>query len=271
MYTVNVDGSGLRPLTAGLTVALSPDGTKLAVVRAYRGTMKVFVETRAGKGWHSRLLFPNDRRHELGVSWAPDGRRLAVMRAREEVPHGARAIDLARSPSDIWVVAADGSGARKLPGGSRPNLHSFGPSWSPDGTLIAFTGVPVEVMRQFRGVHVGDNVFVMRADGTRLTPITNAAKNESNLVWHQPWSPDSQRLVFMQRRRGLAVMGADGGARKQLRGDPDAIFPIWSPDGTQIAFTRHGRDGVPHIYTMPVRGGKAIHVTIGVAIQWPAR
>ena len=39
--------------------------------------------------------------------------------------------------NDLWVAGADGSGVRRLT--SHPGVES-GPRFSPDGTLVAFTG-----------------------------------------------------------------------------------------------------------------------------------
>ena len=37
--------------------------------------------------------------------------------------------------------------------------------------------------------------------------------------------------------------------------------PQWSPDGKWIAFTKSGRDLLPHVYIMPAAGGEAKRVT----------
>src|SRR5439155_23084243 len=56
------------------------------------------------------------------------------------------------------------------------------------------------------------------------------------------WSPDRKEIVFAVTRpaaqRGIWVLGADGGQRRQLTSGADGD-PSWSPDGSEIAFDRY--------------------------------
>src|SRR3989442_1750383 len=79
-------------------------------------------------------------------------------------------------------------------------------------------------------------VYVMNADGSHQTNLTNNA-----VLDEQPaWSPDGTKIAFRTDRDGnseVYVMNADGShpvnLTKNAANDQD---PAWSPDGTKIAF-----------------------------------
>lgn len=67
----------------------------------------------------------------------------------------------------------------------------------------------------------------------------------------------------------IYVMNADGTERVQLTTDPAADFdPVWSPDGTKIAFRSHRDDGNEEIYVMDVDGSNQINLTNDPEGDW---
>jgi Tol biopolymer transport system component len=74
---------------------------------------------------------------------------------------------------------ADGSGQTALTNSSADETW---PSWSPDGTKIAFEGV------------IDDgNIYIMNAvDGSDQTRLTDSPGNDSN----PSWSPDGTKIAF---------------------------------------------------------------------------
>ena len=123
------------------------------------------------------------------------------------------------------------------------------PSWSPDGNLIAFSGL----VGGFNDLFVYD----LRADSLRR--LTNDAFAELDPAW----SPDSRRLAFSTDRFSttldsidagnlrLAIMDVDTGAVREAGGFPGAknISPQWSPDG-QAIFFMSDHQGITNIYRM---------------------
>ena len=98
----------------------------------------------------------------------------------------------------------------------------------PDGTKIAFTS------RRDGNLEI----YVMNADGTAQTRLTNNAASDFNPVW----SPDSSKIAFVTSRHGgvnleIYVMNANGTEQTRLT-NHWAIdsSPDWSGDG-KIAFT----------------------------------
>src|SRR2546430_1767260 len=128
----------------------------------------------------------------------------------------------------IAVAYADGSNTVTLARGT-------GPSWSPDGTKIAFAAIDYYCDYYYYDCYyypVG--LAVMSADGSGLVFLTNEASDA------QPtWSPDGTRIAFISSRNGRSgVYVLNAGVPTLLTNIPRAVSkPAWSPDGTRLAFT----------------------------------
>ena len=102
-----------------------------------------------------------------------------------------------------------------------PRCCNFTPTWSRDGTRLAW-------------IYHGD-LWTIYADGTRDQQLAGGASSPS-------WSADDTRLVFehteAHEQHGVYRIDATGGGLKRLA---SGTSPAWSPDGTRIAFVR-GKD-----------------------------
>jgi len=130
------------------------------------------------------------------------------------------------SDRGIYLVNNDGGGLVRLTVGGYP-------SFSPDGTRIAFT-----TSRRGETWRPGQ-VYVMDVDGTGVSTLTDQARALGGLAW----SPDGTRIAFVGTRYrggesedGLIIVNSGGGTA-QLVGEIPAqwnVIPSWSPDGGRI-------------------------------------
>ena len=139
--------------------------------------------------------------------------------------------------------------------------NGMSPSWSPDGSQIAFLSNRAE----------GWDLYVMPCDGGDAVRLTSGATADD-----PAWSPDG-RWIAVERRQQIEAVSPGGAQREVLVGDPrhparhptwsptmelayvreqdlyvrsaegeerlllrDAAQPHWSPDGGAIAFVRSG-------------------------------
>jgi tricorn protease len=129
---------------------------------------------------------------------------------------------------DLWSVSRDGGEAKRLTAGV--GVETF-PYFSPDGTMIAFTG-------EYDG---NKDVYVVPATGGVPRRLTYHPADESV----EGWTPDGKKILFrswgssfMHYEDQLYTISVEGGLPTQLPlpiGE-DASF---SPDGTHLAYVPH--------------------------------
>jgi Tol biopolymer transport system component len=243
LWTMNGDGSHIgrflveasdRPLAS----AWSPNGAKVAFYR--NGSLWIVNANRSGAreltsadfsgaapSWSRRGRVAFDRAGSIWVispksgkeirigpgsqpSWSPDGRKLLFV-----------AVPKDSADNDIFVIRANGHGKKQLT--KTPNANETQPAWSPGGRLIAFSG--------------NKGIYVMKSNATRVRIIAAKGLQPS-------WAKGASGLVYTRqtaRWSGFILRTDLSGkhTRWLLRPRVDAS-PTWSPDGSQLAFTRGG-------------------------------
>lgn len=129
------------------------------------------------------------------------------------------------SVSPLWVVSSDGTGLAQL---TADGANDMRPTWSPDGSRIAFVS----------DRDGNAEIYVMNADGTGQTNITNDATTDDNPAW----SPDGNTILFTSSRDSLgsgqseiySMSPSGASVVPQLVG----YNPEWSPTGSHFLFER---------------------------------
>ena len=150
------------------------------------------------------------------------------------------------------------------PDGKNPHALTDGPedidpTWSPDGSMIAFASARTG-QRQ---------LYVMDKDGSEIRQMTNLPE----MGGRSTWSPDATKLAFYAGPDGnhnIYVINVDGTGLVQLTNGGDNLGPTWSLDGNWIAFTSF-RDGNNEIYIMHPDGTGATRLTNNPTSDWQPR
>ena len=189
---------------------------------------------------------------------SPDGKWVAF---RERVA------DFFNDFSDLYVVAADGSGLSRVSGGAGlSNGFVIDFAWAPDSSRIAFVYAPSDTpgaTTQLLTVIAGGDFSAQQSVSGPLAP--GATVNDFE------WSPDSSRLAY-RVAESLFTATPEGKERVEVS-DPLVIQQIttfaWAPDGSRIAYLANelstilpdGSDRTPVNGILPI--GRSV-----VGFQW---
>jgi Tol biopolymer transport system component len=273
LYTVEPDGSGARRLVGEqgflfrTIVDWSPDGSRVA----FPWPSGIRVMNADGSGIEQLTTCRRPECHadaggDSHPSWSPDGTQVAFSRFEGRA-------------EELWVVGADGSQPRPLNQEFAAIVHV---AWSPDATVIAVVGFAPRVP------DIGpDRIYLVDTGSGRIVRTLEPPAG-LEFAGTVSWSPDGRSLAFDAYGEGgtldvagVYVMRADGTDVRPLTVCPTALgfpggctdmHPAWSPDGTQIAFTRalpeRGSDGfMGDIFVIDAEGGEPRRVTTGPGLD----
>ncbi|HEY2678166.1 MAG TPA: prolyl oligopeptidase family serine peptidase [Steroidobacteraceae bacterium] len=256
VWVASIATGQVRKVGAGHAPGFSPDGSRLIFLDKGR----ILAAAAAGESAAAPLI--TDQGHILSASFSADGRRLVFISARKE--HSLVGVYEFASKTITWLS---------------PSLdQDTAPTFSPDGSKVAFIRVPSEKNPEFVSHRTGEPWSIWIAD---------AASGEGRRIWtaasgmgsvFQPtlsaknllWGAQDQ-LVFPWEKTGwlqlYAVSAQSGATRALTQGPFEVVHMVLSADRTRLVYSSNEDVDRMHVWTLDLRGGQPLAAAQGHAIE----
>jgi Tol biopolymer transport system component len=194
--------------------SVSPDGKWIVYAADSSGNRDIYLQSITGQ--KPLNLTMDSAADDDQPSFSPDGEQIAF---RSE-----------RDGGGIFVMGRTGEAARRI------TREGYRPTWSSDGTRLAFSTEPVDISPQNGRGPTELRIVDVRTGAVRSIP-------DAGLVVHASWSPHDLRLALSVRSSGARQMDlatipvAGGPATPLVSGNAVEWNAVWSADGRFIYYT----------------------------------
>lgn len=262
--------------------AISPDGGMVAFTVTETNWEENAYETEiylSDGNTPNPIQLTRAKKSSTSPAWSPDGAWIAFISDRSD-------------KRQIYLISPKGGEATVITN-VEEGVSAF--EWSPDGKQIAFTmtdplpDVRKERDKKFGAFEVVDqdwrmtHLHVIEVDPDAATPAkARRLTNGAITVGSFDWSPDSASIAFDHRvdpnppngdTADISVLSVKNGAVRKVvsRPGPDS-GPVWSPDGSQLAFLTNRSDPYrsfmnSRVAIVSARGGEPRNVTDAIDEQ----
>jgi hypothetical protein len=198
-------------------VRLSPDGTQVAFDSDRDGERGVYVADATGRD----VRKVSGDGYAAVPTWAPDGKRLAFLRAEPQRP----------KVWNLWLL--DRGTGRQTRITSFRSGQVWGGAWFGDGRRIAYSHE--------------DRLIIHDLASSQTREFASPLKGR--LVRTPAVSPDGRWIMFQVFRDGAWLLDVERGVMQRVLQDPSAEEFAWSPDGRRVAYHSQ-RSGGWNLWTM---------------------
>jgi dipeptidyl aminopeptidase/acylaminoacyl peptidase len=218
-------------------------------------------------------------------AWAPNSARIAYVtqdgrskeeQARQKKRDDARVYEGDFRYTHLWSIDMESRTAARLTEGRSFTINGA-PSWSPDGTKLAFAASPTPMIRDDRS-----DVYVVDVESKQAEKITTNAGPDNS----PRWSPNGRTIAYLSEPSTNKALGDGIGLQTVSQShlmlydiaskshkdvsskefDTSAGTPVWSVDSARVMFTA-GRRVFNEVFAYDVASAKYSKLTANKSIS----